>query len=144
MKELMHALDNLTKSTDHLISDVRDGWAGMKEWYKDHFLLVRDVYENIVYPYISQNGIQSQAYSSSVLLGSSFVEIYFEKQIDSLLFYAAGGDVILSMNPEGVNSMRFAGNTTNNLAIRIGNRKTIYMRAAPGGDDISLTIWGLF
>lgn len=135
MKELMQAMDNLGKCFENLNISVRDGYKGLQEWYTKNFLLVRDVYKSVQYPYVNESQQMNGVFTTT----AAFQQVRFEENVDNILFTCSGA-ILVSLNADGTNAMLFPANTINSLNLR---RNMIWI-AASGGAVGTCRIWGLF
>jgi len=119
---------------DQIANTVRDGFNTLREFYKNNFLLVRDVYKNRVQALDAQGNILSLP----ATISSTVVEVKFELDVDSIVFYASQ-DILVDTNPSMTAPMRFVGSTIYSLNLRM---KKIFLKRA-GTSDASVHIWGM-
>ena len=134
MKELLQAMDNLGKCFDNLNISVRDGYKGLQEWYTKNFLLVRDVYKSVQYPYVNESQQMNGVFVTTV----AFQQVRFEQNVDNILFTCSNA-VLVSLNADGTNAMLFPANAVNSLNLR---RNMIWI--AQSGAAGTCRVWGLF
>lgn len=129
--------DILIDRMEILQDNVRLGFDGLKDYLKNTFFNVREVYNRIAVPYINETHKSS---CECMTAASGFAPLYvrFEMPVDKIYIYSTA-DLLLDGSITMSEPIVLAGNVQHVLPLRW---KELYLRALNVKADVY--IWGVY